>query len=51
MRVVASLKWCPIREITVYSSSIGKGFEEGGGSHGREVYTFGVVIEKFSESG
>ena len=27
MRVVASLKWCPISEITVYSGSAGEGFE------------------------
>ena len=30
MRVVASLKWCPIRERTVYSSYTEEGFEERG---------------------
>ena len=48
--VVTSLKWCPISEITVYSSSTGEGFEKGEALMG-EVYTFGVVIEEFSESG
>ena len=44
MRVVASLRWCFIHETTVYSSSIREG-------SWWEVYTFGVVIEEFSESG
>ena len=35
--VVASLKWCPISEITGYSGSADEGFEEGRGSWEGEV--------------